>query len=179
MSGSYVGHSQPQVRIAKSALRNSILKTVAKVFSYSILAVLVIYLCFAATIVRVVPVWNDLGFTPVRNMTFEGGIAPEGAELLVSKSDAQGSGILDRLKQSFVPSRHVFRGKVLTGPTGRITYQEAAGATANGVAIGRPDKSPSYLNNEYVFSCEGGECIPGSTLIVSQDNIYGEVISEK
>lgn len=170
---------QPDVRIAKNVYRSSVVGTLLKVFWFALAAFFIVYTCFAATLVRIVPSMS-LGPVPVKNMTYPGGTAPAGAALLVSTEKPQGTGMQDRLAQAFIPTERTALVTVVTGPTGKLAVDAKGGVSVGGKAMGVTLKDASkkeYLMNEYIVTCRAGDCTTGSSFIVPADRIYGTALS--
>ena len=168
---------QPQIRVAKNVYRKQIMRRILKGFSYAFLALFAVYLCFAVTIIRVIPSYGDLGPTPVKNITYPGGLLPAGAKVVVNFKEAQGASALDHLKQSVSPTKDAAVVEVIGGPTGRITWAEGGLTTLDGapVPVTVAEKpSGEFLVKQYLVKCVKGACTPGEGLIISADNIYGQ-----
>lgn len=169
----------PKIRITKSVYRRGILKKISSIFSALVLVAFVIYLCFAVTILRVVPTSTDLGFVPVKNMTFAGGIVPPGAKVLMNRAEPQGTTIVDRAKQSLLMSSDAVLVEVVAGPFGQINWTPELltvdGKPTQVTLEERPEEE--YLRDEYIVRCVKGACVPGEGMLLPKDHVYGEVIS--
>lgn len=168
--------SKPQIRVAKNVYWKQIFKRIGKAIAYSVIIGFVIYLCFAATIIRVLPATNELGFIPIKNITFPGGIAPVGSQLVVSLDTPQGDDSLSRLEQSVIPTNTAALVRVLAGPTGQLTWTESGLITVDGIPMpvtieNKPEKM--ILANQYLVECLKG-CEPGTGLIIHKTHVYGE-----
>ena len=178
---------EPEVRITRGTYVRLIMRRVMTMSVFLGLALIVLYLCFAATWLRVVPTVSGAGFVPVKNVTFNGGEIPSGVEILVDRENAQGNGLLSHLKQSFVPSDNAAVVKVIEGPYGELVWAQPNILTIDGDPIGIPfpanneGKSPidefnPYLRDEYVVECISGDCNEGVAFIVKRDNVFGVVL---
>lgn len=167
----------PQIRVAKTAYYKQITKKVWRGLLAMLGIVLVIYACFAATIIRVIPTNTDMGPIAVKNSTFPGGVAEVDTEIVVSMSTPQPEGTLDRLKQAVLISTDAALVKVVAGPDGTLSWAETGLITVDGervpVRVMSPPNGP-FLVNEYIVECLEGACQKGNGYIVSADHIYGE-----
>lgn len=171
-------HAQ-EMRIAKRLYRRRIAKRVLTFIGASIIVSTVIYLCFAITIIRVIPT-NNAGFIPVRNLTADGGVAKPGSQIVVNVLDSQGDGILDRGKQALLMTSNAAVVEVISGPFGKISPGPGNTIAVNGKAISTPLVRPitkQYLDNEYVVKCLKGNCAKNMGFIVSANNLYGEPLN--
>lgn len=172
----------PEIRISKGTYYSSVLKSMSGFIGIIIISLIVLYVVFAATLIRVVPT-TTAGFIPSKNMTFSGGIAPAGSELLVSMGSDQGKDFGSRLKQSFLPMNDAAIVKVVAGPYGKLTWAEPDRVTIDGKLVEaklKPvdKKSPldnrdPYLKDEYLAVCIKGDCVVGDAVIVSKNKIVG------
>lgn len=172
---------RPQVNVSKSVFYRAAVHKFFKIFSYVLITVIAIYVCFAATIIRFLPTDNfdDLKnlFVPVKNQTFEGGHIPVGKQVVVNLVEKQGKSTFDRLKQAFWINKDVAVVEVHAGPVGRITWAETGLITVDGKPMGVTlETAPEgeYLNNEYLVACISGACNVGEGMIISAENVYGE-----
>lgn len=167
----------PQIRVAKTAYYKQISRKISRGLLAMLGIVLVIYICFAATIIRVIPTNTEMGAVPVKNSTFPGGIAEVGTEMVVSMSTPQAEGTLDRLKQSVLISTDAALVKVVAGPDGTLSWAETGLITVDGervpVRVMNQPEGP-YLVNEYIVECLEGACQRGHGYIVGADQVYGE-----
>lgn len=175
-------NKQPQLRVANSAYRKILLKRVLTILGYSVAGAFILYLCFAATIMRAVPTTSGAGIVAVKENTFRGGQIPSGVSILVDTQNEQKNGYVERLKQSFVPSKNAAVVQVVEGPYGSISWIASGLVTVDGELTDvhmseQPQdeigKAKDKLREEYLTVCVSGDCIPGEGLIVSQKNIYG------
>lgn len=169
----------PQVRIARSTYSNLLATKILKAAGIGLLLLTVIYVCFAATIVRVLPT-TTIGLMPVKNVTFPGGLIPAGEKVVVDMEGDQGSSIVDYLKQSFVPSDSAALVRVEAGPWGNFSWN-------NGVVIydeeivpmAMPNKPESnLLENSYLVTCLEGACVPGQGYVVHSLQILGQPLAK-
>lgn len=192
-SEDYMGYDLPQeeeeapsnIRVAKNIYRKQLAKKIVVIFGYAALVVVVIYACFAATIIRVIPATNGVGLTPVKEHTFSGGQAPPGSRLVVNPNATVGDGGLDRLLQGFKPTSDVALVDVHSGPFGKVSWQPDGRVLIDGDDSGlkmsrssveedKADKVIEFsLNDEYLVECVEGDCTVGLGLIISMDNVYG------
>ncbi len=176
-----LGKRPPQIRVAKKVYREQALKKSALMLGNTFLALLIIYLCFASTIIRVIPATNEVGLIVVKNATFPGGIAPINAQMVVNVKTVQETDFFSRLKQAFLPSGDVALVEVLAGPTGRVTWAASGLVTIDGnpISVSLPvAPSNEFLNDEYLVKCLKGSCKEGAGFIISAKNIYGEPLNK-
>lgn len=179
----------PQIRIARKTYLKVLSKRIVKVFSLVFVLLFALYLVFAATLLRVVPTL-DAGFVPVKNITYEGGIVPKDAQVLVSLDKKQGITAFERFKQAFVPASNAAVIEVVAGPYGKLGWTEPDILTVDGYPTdvvlepAEGDKSPlesresEYLEDEYLAICIKGACEVGEGVIVPKDNVIGTPLSK-
>lgn len=170
-------------RIAKNEFYKNILSQVFKWVGYLILFSIAVYFIFAVTIVRFIPTLDaSVGYAvPVKNITFPGGKAPVGAEVVVNMATPQGISTFDRLKQSVTPATDLAIVQVLGGPSGRITWAETGLVAVDGTPLSTPlliNPNKEFLENEYIVRCIAGSCEKNSGTLVSAGNIYGEPLND-
>jgi hypothetical protein len=177
--GSSSPKKTPQVRIARSTYSNLLATKILKAAGIGFLLVAVIYLCFAVTIVRVLPT-TTAGLIPVKNITFPGGLIPAGETVVVDMENQQGSTMVDYLKQSFVPNTNASVVKVEAGPWGNFNWN-------NGVVVydeeivpmAMPEKpAETTLENSYLVTCVEGACVPGQGYVIHTLQILGQPLSK-
>lgn len=186
------GPYEPEVRISKGTYGRLIIRRLGTIAVFALLGFGILYFCFAASWLRVVPTASGSGLVPVKNVTYDGGKIPVGIEILVDREHNQGNGVFDRLKQAFVPSDTAAKVEVVQGPYGELQWAKPNILTVDGEPIGVPfpgneeGKSPldevePFLKNAYVVKCISGACEEGSAFIVPRENVYGVVLipSEK
>jgi hypothetical protein len=173
---------QPQLRVANSAYRKILLKRIAAILGYSVIGVFIVYLCFAATIMRAVPTISGSGLVLVKENTFHGGSIPANVSILIDTKAEQKNDYVERLKQAFVPSKNAAVVKVVAGPNNSISWVASGLVTVDGVLtdvhlaeqpLNDANTAKTKLRGEYLTVCVSGDCIPGDGIIVSQKNIYG------
>lgn len=169
----------PQVRIARSTYSNLLATKILKAAGIGLLLITIIYLCFAVTIVRVLPT-TTIGLMPVKNVTFPGGLIPGGENVVVDIEDKQGSTMVDYLKQSFIPSDSAALVRVEAGPWGNFSWN-------NGVVIYDEEIVPmampnqpedTKLENSYLVTCLEGACVPGQGYVVHSLQILGQPLAK-
>ena len=168
---------QPEssIRVTGSTYRKTVMK---KIFSQALLIIfglVLVYFCFAATIIRFVP--TTTGFVFVKNNTHSGGVLPIDSRVLVSLDKKPvGDTISDRLMQSVVPQKPTGIMNVVAGPIGELSYMNGV-VSVDGVAL--PATFPEsfanldYLENEYIAVCIQGDCELGAPYIILEDNVLG------
>jgi len=183
---------QPQIRIARQTYNSLIATKILRYAFVSFLGFMLLYLCFAVTIMRVVPSVS-IGPVLTKNITFPGGLIPEGTTVLVDVTGPQGSEMLDYLRQAFVPTNTVAVMKVHGGPWGTFNWQESgvvsydgkildmtipARVNDDGVVLDVPatPRGDTKLENEYLMTCVEGACVPGQGYVFKALNIMGQPI---
>ncbi len=193
---------QSQVRVSYSAVGKLLFKRVGFAVLAVLVTVAVLFVCFSATLLRAVPTFNSSGaFVPVKNMTYEGGFAPEGEYLLVEKGSEKGTDIISRLAQSFTPAPNSMVVRTEAGPYGKLSWTEPDILSVDGNPVNAPvppvlvpqsnelrapmievspleNREEDYLQEEYIGECISGNCTPGEGVIFSQENIYGTLIQD-
>lgn len=178
---------EPEVRITKGMYGKLIYRRILTVLGFAAIAGIVLYLCFAATWVRLVPTLSGVGVVAVKNVTYEGGVLPPGAQVLVDRNETQGTKIQNRLKQAFVPSATAAKVEIIAGPYGELNWAKPNILTVDGQPIGVPfpadsegkapiDEKDAYLKDQYVGVCISGDCTPGEAFIFGKDNVYGSIL---
>lgn len=164
----------PQVRIARSAYANMLSTKILKASAVGLFIVLIVYLAFAATIIRVIPS-ATAGLVPAKNITFEGGLVPAGEIVVVSMTKSQGSEIQDYLLQALIPQADVAIVKVLAGPWGTFGWAEPGIVAVNGeiADIRMVQPIDKELTDEYLVECLRGACVPGEGYILSSTQLMG------
>lgn len=180
--------TQPsQIRVAKSAYRKILLKRIFAILGYSAVGVFIIYLCFASTIMRIVPTVSGSGMVAVKENTYRGGTFPAGETILVDTVHAQGDGYVQHLKQAFVPTKNAAVVQVVAGPFDTIQWMESGLVIVDGSlsSVYLPDQpknddgsNKDRLKNEYLSICISGDCVPGEGVITPKDNIYGLTLAD-
>lgn len=176
---------QPQIRVAKSAYRKILFKRITSILGYSLVGVLIIYICFASTIMRAVPTISGAGIVPIKENTYPGGEYIPGKTILANTQFKQDKGHLERLKQAFIPSKNAAVVEVIAGPYNSIKWIESGIVTVDGklteVRLSEQPKTSEgkakeRLSAEYLTICISGDCTPGEGVIIKKDNIYGLTI---
>lgn len=166
------------VRISQGTYQKTIITKLASQIFIGLIAVFILYLCFAATVLRFTPAAG--GMNLVKNNTYPGGSVPAGAQLVVTPGVEVGEGSLDRLKQSFVPQSNSSIVEVLAGPNGKVKWTSGV-LTVSGkpVDLAFPtDPGIEVLANQYVAVCIKGSCVPGTPIIFEQNEILGVVLGK-
>lgn len=175
-----------KVKVSSSAIFRSQIKRVIRALVWTLLLFFIIYVCFAATLVRVVPS-TDVGPILTKNITAEGDMIPEGTLLVVDNSREQDGSIGKNLENAFIPSGNYRVVEVLAGPYGEFNVNTDSGSFATSFE-GDPlnlsmsetqleERESNYLNNEYITRCIEGNCAEGKGYIVNRENIVGEQIA--
>lgn len=175
-----------QVRVANATFAKIVFSKVFRSIGVVFGVIALLYLCFAATIIRVIPATSSAGFVVVKNNTHDGGIIPVNTQAVVDMSEKQGATIPDRLKQSFIPNPNVAVVEILSGKTGELNWTYPNILTVGGVIMEAPmpptkdNKSPInnaekkvHLMNEYVVKCIKGACVEGQAFIIPETHVLG------
>lgn len=174
-----------KVRVSNSAFSRLVFNTAVRWIGMTFAALAVVYLCFAVTLLRVVLI-GDGSLVPVKNPTFVGSVVPSGSRVVVDPSRPHDGGIIDHMRQAFLPSRKASVVDVLAGPYGRLSWAEPI-LTVDGKAVSSnvsssqysaitKDRESQFLQNEYVVKCVKGDCTPGEVFIVSSNSVTGELL---
>lgn len=174
-----------KVRVSKSAFSRLVVNTTVKWIGMTFAALAVVYLCFAVTLLRVVLI-GDGSLVPVKNPTFVGSVVPSGSRVVVDPSRPHDGGIVDHMRQAFLPSRQASVVDVLAGPYGRLSWAEpiltvdgkavSSSVSSNQYAVITKDRKSQFLQNEYVVKCVKGDCVSGEVFVVSSNSITGELL---
>lgn len=171
---------QPQLRVATSAYRKILLKRIAAILGYSIVGGFIVYLCFAATIMRAVP--TSEGLVLVKENTFHGGNIPANVSILINTTTEQKNDYGERLKQAFIPSKNAAVMEVVAGPHNSISWIASGLVTVDGALtdvhmsqqpLNSDGTTKTKLRDEYLGVCVSGDCVVGEGVIISSKNIYG------
>lgn len=170
-----------QVRVARDVYFKNIRRRIIMMLQLGFGALFIVYLCFAATILRVIPSFESPGFIAVKNLNDDGGIAQPGTQLLVSTVDKEvKSGFGSRFVQAFIPTQNTAIVNVVGGPYGRVQWNEAFTVLDNNpVLVKMSDNGTAYLNNDYLVECVKGDCEKTKGFIVSMNSVYGETVSRE
>lgn len=170
-----------EIRVAKSAFAGLLVKRIGAILGFTVVSIFVLYLCFASTLMRVVPTTSGAGFVPVKGNTFAGGVIPEGTKILVNTSEEVKDGHLDKIAQAFTPAKDAAIISIEAGPNGEVKWMESGLLTVKGEVTKAPfsdDPGKNFLESEYVGVCVKGACSEGEGVIISKKNIYGIVIDD-
>lgn len=175
MLGKKKDSEEPSVRIASGTYQRAMLKKLVAQIVLVFMAALLVYLCFAATIVRVVP--SSAGFLPVKNNTYPGGIIPVDAQVLIDldPESPPGRAMKDRLAQSFVPQKPSALVSVLAGPIGEVKWAGGV-VTVDGEILPATlpaDPGIEFLEDQYFAVCISGDCLPGEAILFISDQVIG------
>lgn len=181
---------QPQVRIARQTYNSLMAKKILKASLLLLLGLVVLYVCFAATILRFIP---SISMGPVltKNITFPGGLIPEGESVVIDVYSPRDDSMEEYLKQAFVPQDTYAIMKVEGGPWGGFTWDKSGVVTyeekvlsmkipeavdEEGNPLGYPNvpSGGTALENEYLMTCLAGACNPGQGYVFSAQHIVGQ-----
>ena len=162
------------VRVARNAYFRIIAKRVSMVVIWTLVSAFFVYVAFAATLLRVVPT-GTMGGVLVREPTYEGGMIPENAVVLVRTSGSAPDNMIGRLQQAFTVQSDAALVRVEAGPYGKITWASPGLTTVNGkrVSVLLTKNPGEYLSNQYIAECLQGACDKGSGLLFRADGVLG------
>lgn len=167
---------KPQVRVARATFARVLTNKLFRAIGWAFVFVAVVYLSFVITIMRVVPT-TSAGLVPVKNITFEGGLVPAGEEVLVNITQKQGTGIVDYLKQAFLPMNDAAVVRVEAGPWGNYNWAEPGIVSVKGQILEmsmemKPEDTT--LADSYLVTCIEGACVPGEGFVIPKNHIVGQ-----
>lgn len=166
-----------KVRVSNSAYYKMIFGKVLSGLGILLAALLVLYLVFAATIMRFIPSSNA-GAVLVKDPSFEGGLIPKGAVVVVGDPDRP-EGLWGNLYNTFVP-QDISIVKVEAGPTGKIEWAEGGVLTVDGKLVDvllEEDPGGEFLSGRYVVKClEGCE---SDSFTITSDQVVGIPLIDK
>lgn len=153
----------------------------------ALLIFIVMYGTLAASLVFVTSV--DSKPTGVARDTFLGGIPSKNDTVLASPTQEAGNNPLDRLREAALGVKDAQVVKILSGPSdlinidgNRFTVSGQEQGSYTGTILSSDGKKVNkslQLGDQYLASCIGGACTPGTFLIVEDPNLFGEVIDLK
>jgi len=175
--GAHMGapKKNPQVRIAKNTYSNLLATRLLKAFGLVFLGIVLVYVCIALTIFRVIPT-TSAGLIPVKNLTYSGGLIPSGEVIMVDMNAPQGTEILDRAKQAFIPTSTAAVVKVEAGPWGNFEWNSGVVTFDEKIlTLTMPeDPGTDKLESQYLVTCVEGACTPGEGYIIPANQIMGQ-----
>lgn len=115
---------QPRLRVSSSALARVLYKRTVKIIAISIVALLLIYVCFAATLIRAIPSTSGTGIQVVKNVTSDGGILEPGQQVMVDPSQINDRSVGVQLQHAFVPSDEYMLVNIVAGPYGEFDLSQ-------------------------------------------------------
>jgi len=170
----------PQVRIAKSTYGSLLATKLLKGFLFGLTALVVLYLCFAVTIVRVLPT-TSIGLTPVKNITYPGGLIPAEEVVVVDMVESHGSEIVDHFMQSVTPNGNVAKVRVEAGPWAKFSWKEGVVIYKDQILEMTMPNAPesTALQDEYLVTCMSGACVEGQGYVISKGQVLGTPLALK
>lgn len=196
---SQIGASN-HVKVSGAAMAKAVLRRIVRVFLWTLVALFVIYILFAATLWRVVPSTSGTGPVITTTITAEGGHILPDTDVLISTDQESDSSIMSNLSEAFVPSSERAIGSVVAGPYGNfeavpsdnnsdnesddeakydLRFEgEDLGLQISGYQISEREdyERDTFLNEEYIIECVSGDCEVGEAVIVPADYVMGEVL---
>lgn len=165
------------VRLSRKDFYTAIFSRIVKMVALVILSLVVVYVCFAGTILRFVPTNSDLGLYLVKAPIYETGVIPVGGETLVSLDEPVDKSFFGKIKTAFTMHENVALIEIQGGPLGELTWTDEGLVAVNGRIIeSNPlgfNPKKEYLSEEYIGVCIEGNCVPGDLIITDDDHIYG------
>lgn len=185
---------QPQIRIARQTYNSLIAAKILKMSLAALVFLVLVYFCFAMTILRIVPSVST-GPLLTKNITFPGGIIPAGELVVVDIAQPHGTEITDYLEQSFIPNSNLAIMRVHAGPWGSFDWDTTGVVSVDGQilpveippAVSESGEKLDYpqtlrgdtkLNDEYLMSCVEGACVPGRGYVYPITHILGQPIGK-
>lgn len=160
-------------------------KKIVKYIVLSLLIALVIYLgVISTTVARYIYIYDN-GY--VYTKTPDSDELSAGTKVVFdtdkSASDvSDADSIMGRLSLSTLPPSGVSVGTIVSGPNGKISYDEQGNLFVNGKSIGITKDSVSgkkYLSDEYIIKCSYGACKKGGYSVLTSKSVDGIVLQHK
>lgn len=183
---------KPKTRITLGAASGLLMRRVGKILMVTVIAAILMYVCFAATIIRIIPATNIPSITVVKENTFEGGIVPAGELIVVNPYQGEAGvvkdGYADRLLQGVAPNPDASVVQVVAGPFADLTWMESGlvqidgelmDVTLDEEPVDQDGKTKRNLNGEYLVQCIAGSCHAGDGMILSGKNLYGLLVERE
>lgn len=179
----------PKLNVYKKTAAKNIAKQTFKLVGIAILALFVLYIIFAAMIIRVVPTGNNIGNILVKNSSYYGGLIPKDEIVLINNEGEVENSPINNLKMAmpFI-NQNTSLVQVKAGPVGKFKWNEPGIVSINGDVIKdglmRPfddensQYEKKYLEGEYVALCIKGDCEPGTLKIFGEKDVMGVPVGE-
>lgn len=169
------------IRISKWAAFRAQMRRVMKLLFGIVVALLVVYFCFALTLLRFVPSTSGTGVQLIKGVSAPGGFIQQGNQVLVSSEQEQDHSWGNNLQTAFIPSDEWMLVEVVAGPYGELSVSEGQVTVDNrvhdvNINLGSFRNHGKFLSDEYIVNCISGACNPGQTLIVGKEYVAGEPI---
>lgn len=170
------------IRINKwAALRAQISRITKLLFGIAI-AVLIVYFCFAITLLRFVPSTSGTGVQLIKGISAPGGFIQQGNQVLASATTEQDQSWQNKLQVAFVPSDEWILVEVVAGPYGELGIEDGNITVDNRVHnvdinLDAFKEHGHFLNDEYIVNCVSGACVPGQARIIGKEYIAGEPVT--
>lgn len=178
--------SATNIKVYKKTAVSTLASHIWKFIILGVVSLIVLYLVFAATILRFVPAGSDIGLTLVKNNTFKGGDIPAGEVVLINNLEPAGNDLASNLKNSFIPIKSASMVQVLAGPYGSFKYDSSGLVIIDGEPlVSKLKKSETtnyfekkFLKNEYVALCIKGDCPINELIIFDKNQVIGVTINQ-
>lgn len=169
------------IRISKWAAIRAQTGRIMKLLFGIVVALLIVYFCFALTLLRIVPSTSGTGFQLIKGVSAPGGFIQQGNQVLASATHAQDQSWGNRLQTGFIPSDEWMLVEVVAGPYGELSVSEGQVTVDNrvhsvNINLGAFRNHGKYLSDEYIVNCISGACNPGQALIISKEQVAGEPV---
>lgn len=170
------GIKEQRVMVSKKVGRKVLKKKISFIVICIVVSLIVIYLCFAATIIRFIPTTNGMGPVLIKNSTYVGNILPKGAQVIIDTKSENDDGIIDHLKQTVIPTKNIAKVEIVAGPYGKLSYSDNivfVDGNSTDVSIDEGLTDSKYLQNQYVAKCLEGDCSNEKGLIFKGKQLVG------
>lgn len=151
------------VKVSGGAMVRAVFRRIVLFITWTVVALFIVYVLFAATLWRVVPSTSGTGAVIVTTITAEGGHILPDTDILIS-TDAESDGsVMRNLSEAFVPSDERFIGTVVAGPYGDFEARPISEAddadngadNGDGADTEEADDTPRPQAQLYELSFEG------------------------
>jgi vancomycin permeability regulator SanA len=161
---------------------------IRKILKYVVLSLLtaaVVYLgVISTTVSRYIYIYNN-GY--VYTKTPNSDELPAGTKVVFdtakNASDvSDANSVLGRFSLSTLPPTTVAVGTIVSGPNGKVSYDDQGNVFVNAKSIGINRKNipeREYLSDEYIIKCSYGACNRGEYNVLTSKSVDGIVIRHK
>ena len=169
------------IRISKWVAFRAQLARIMKLLFGITVALLIVYFCFALTLLRFVPSTSGTGVQLIKGVSAPGGFIQQGNQVLASAEQEQDQSWGNKLQTAFVPSDEWMLVEVVAGPYGELSVSEGQVTVDNrvhnvNINLAAFRNHGKYLSDEYIVNCISGACNPGQAMIIGKEYIAGEPV---